>query len=128
MKFLLDTHALIWWDENPARLGSKALAACLDAGNELWLSVASVWEIQIKMMLGRLALSKPLKHLIDDQVKQNGMLILPVKFDHILRLESLPDRHKDPFDRLLVAQALEENCVLMSHDPMIAQYPVTTVW
>jgi PIN domain nuclease of toxin-antitoxin system len=71
---------------------------------------------------------KPLKHLIDDQVTQNGMLILPVKFDHVLRLESLPGRHKDPFDRLLVAQALEENCVLVSHDPMIAQYPVTTIW
>jgi PIN domain nuclease of toxin-antitoxin system len=128
VKLLIDTHALIWWDENPLRLGSKARAACLDSGNELWLSVASVWEIQIKMMLGRLALRKPLKLLIDDQVKQNGILILPVKFDHVLRLESLPDRHKDPFDRLLVAQALEENCVLVSHDPMIAQYPVTTVW
>ena len=128
MKLLLDTHALIWWDEKPARLGAKARAACLDSANELWLSVASVWEIQIKMMLGRLALRQPLKHLIEDQVKRNGMLILPVKFEHVLRLESLPDRHKDPFDRLLVAQALEENCVLVSHDPMIAQYPVTTVW
>jgi PIN domain nuclease of toxin-antitoxin system len=56
------------------------------------------------------------------------MLILPVKFDHVLRLESLADRHKDPFDRLLAAQALEENCVLVSHDPMVAQYPVTTIW
>ena len=128
MKLLLDTHALIWWDEKPARLGSKARAACLDSANELWLSVASVWEIQIKMMLGRLALRQPLKPLIEDQVKRNGMLILPVKFEHVLRLESLPERHKDPFDRLLVAQALEENCVLVSHDPMIAQYPVTTVW
>ena len=80
------------------------------------------------MMLGRLVLRKPLKRLIDDQVKQNGMLILPVKFEHVLRLESLPELHKDPFDRLLVAQAFEENCVLVSHDPLIAQYPVTTVW
>ena len=128
MKLLLDTHALIWWDEKPVRLGSKARAACLDSANELWLSVASVWEIQIKMMLGRLALRQPLKHLIEDQVKRNGMLILPVKFEHVLRLEYLPERHKDPFDRLLVAQALEENCVLVSHDPLIAQYPVTTVW
>ena len=80
------------------------------------------------MMLGRIALRKPLKDLIDDQVKQNGILILPVKLDHVLRLESLPDRHKDSFDRLLVAQALEENCVLVSHDPMIAQYPATTIW
>jgi PIN domain nuclease of toxin-antitoxin system len=128
MELLLDTHALIWWDEKPARLGSKARAACLDSANELWLSVASVWEIQIKMMLGRLALRQPLKHLIEDQVKRNGMLILPLKFEHVLRLESLPERHKDPFDRLLVAQALEENCVLVSHDPLIAQYPVTTIW
>jgi PIN domain nuclease of toxin-antitoxin system len=128
VKLLIDTHALIWWDENPERLGSEALAACLDTGNELWLSVASVWEIQIKIMLGRLALCKPLRQLISDQVKQNGMLILPVKFEHVLRLESLPDRHKDPFDRLLVAQALEENCVLVTLDPAIAQYPVTTIW
>ena len=128
MKLLLDTHALIWWDEEPARLGAKARAACLDPANELWLSVASVWEIQIKMMLGRLALRKPLKHLIDDQVKQNGLLILPVKFEHVLRVESLPERHKDPFDRLLVAQALEENYALVSHDTLIAQYPITTIW
>ena len=128
MKLLLDTHALIWWDEKPARLGPKARAACLDPANELWLSVASVWEIQIKIMLGRLALRQPLKSLIADQVKQNGLLILPVKLDHVLRLESLPERHKDPFDRLLVAQALEENYALVSHDPLIAQYPITTIW
>lgn len=128
MKLLLDTHAFIWWDGAPSELGPQARAACFDPVNELLLSVASVWEMQIKVMLGKLTLRKPLRQLISDQVQQNGLGVVAVSLEHVLRLDSLPSHHKDPFDRLLVAQALAEGWALVSHDPAIAQYPVTVIW
>jgi len=128
MKLLLDSHAFIWWDENPSRLGPAANRACFDPANELVLSVASVWEIQIKVMLGKLGLRKPLRQMLADQVVQNGLEVLPVNLEHALRLDSLPSLHKDPFDRLLVSQALVDGCSLVTHDQAIAQYPVPVIW
>ncbi len=127
MKLLLDTHAFIWWDVAPQQLGPQARAACFAPGNELLLSAASVWEMQIKVMLGKLALRKPLRELIGDQVQQNGLIVVTVHLEHVLRLDALPPHHKDPFDRLLVAQALAEGWPVVSHDPAIAQYPVTVI-
>lgn len=128
MKLLLDSHAFIWWDENPARLGATASAACFDPANELILSAASAWEMQIKVMLGKLVLRKPLGQVISDQVQQNGLTILPVNLDHILRLDSLPSHHKDPFDRLMVSQAMTEGWPIVSHDLAVAKYPVKIIW
>ncbi len=128
MKLLLDSHAFIWWDENPSRLGPVANRACFDPANELVLSVASVWEIQIKVMLAKLRLGKPLRQMVADQVQRNGLEILPVNLEHALSLDSLPSLHKDPFDRLLIAQAIAENCTLVTHDQAIAQYPVAIIW
>ena len=88
MKLLLDTHAFIWWDEDPSRLGRAASAACFDPTNELVLSVASVWEMQIKVMLGKLSLRKWLSQLIADQIQQNGLEILAINLEHILRLDT----------------------------------------
>ena len=128
MKLLLDTHAFIWWDVAPQQLGAQARAACFAPGNELVLSVASVWEMQIKVMLGKLTLRKPLRQLISDQVQQNGLIVAAILLEPVLRLDALPAHHKDPFDRLLVAQALAEGWPVVSHDPAIAQYPVTVIW
>ena len=128
MRLLLDTHAFIWWDEAPSRLGASAYAACLDPANELAVSAVSAWEMQIKRALGKLTIRKPLRQLIGDQVEHNALEVLPVSLEHVLRLDALPSIHKDPFDRLLVAQALAENCALISHDPIVAQYPVTVIW
>lgn len=128
MKLVLDTHAFIWWDVAPQQLGSQARTACFNTENELVLSVASVWEMQIKVMLGKLTLRKPLRQLVTDQVQQNGLIILPINLEHTLRLDSLPPHHKDPFDRLIVAQALTEGWPVISHDPTIAFYPVNTIW
>ena len=128
MKLLLDTHTFIWWDMAPQQLGPQAKPACFDSANELVLSVASVWEMQIKVMLGKLTLRKPLRQLVTDQVQQNGLIVLPVNLEHALRLDSLPSHHKDPFDRLIVAQALVEGWPVVSHDPAVAQYPVTVIW
>jgi PIN domain nuclease of toxin-antitoxin system len=84
--------------------------------------------MQIKVMLGKLTLHKPLRQMLADQVQQNGLEILPVNLEHVLRLDSLPSLHKDPFDRLLVAQALVEGWELISHDNAVSQYPITVVW
>ena len=83
-----------------AAVGAQARAACLDSGNELVLSVASAWEMQIKVMLGKLILRRALRQLVADQVQQNGLTVLPVTLEHVLRLDSLPAHHKDLFDRL----------------------------
>ena len=128
MKLLLDTHAFISWDQNPEKLSEVAHSACFDPQNDLVLSAASVWEMQIKAAIGKLTLRKPLRQLINDQIQQNGLGILPVTLDHTLRLDSLPSHHKDPFDRMLVAQALTESWQLITHDPMLGKYPIQVVW
>ena len=87
MKLLLDTHAFIWWDEDPSRLSAEALNACSNSTNQLALSIASVWEMQIKASLGKLRTRKPLRQLLLDQVQQNGLDVLPVRLDHVLNLD-----------------------------------------
>ena len=92
------------------------------------LSVASVWEMQIKLQLGKLKLSLPLAELIESQRQTNNIEMLPVTLAHVLALQNLPSHHKDPFDRLLIAQANVEEAVLLSSDPMFAKYPVKLFW
>ena len=128
MKLLLDTHTFIWWDSEPAKLSTKVLALCQDQENTLILSVASVWQIQIKSQLGKIKLNLPMKELIISQQKINNIVILPIALKHILSLEGLPSHHKDPFDRLLIAQANTENAVLISCDSVFADYPVSLLW
>ena len=124
MRILLDTHVFIWWDSEPQQLSSQARVLCEDAENTLILSVASVWEMQIKWQLGKLKLRSPLSELIADQQKENGIEILPVGLSHVLALEELPLHHKDPFDRLLSAQANAENIGILSVDAVFKQYEV----
>ncbi|MEQ9552713.1 MAG: type II toxin-antitoxin system VapC family toxin [Coleofasciculus sp. G3-WIS-01] len=128
MKLLLDTHTFIWWDSQPNKLSQKALSLCQEPENMLLLSVASIWEIQIKLQLGKLKLNLPLAELIESQQKTNNLEILPITLRHVLVLESLPNPHKDPFDRLLIAQARVEDAFLVSCDPIFAQYPVKLAW
>jgi PIN domain nuclease of toxin-antitoxin system len=128
MKLLLDTHVFIWWDSSPSRLSSKAVALCQDRANEILLSVASVWEMQIKIQLGKLNLTVPLNELIERQQERNGVTILDVTLQHVLALRDLPPYHRDPFDRLLIAQANVENITLVSNDSLIAKYPVQRIF
>ena len=128
MKVLLDTHAFIWWDSAPAKLSLRARAACQDRTNLLCFSVASAWEMQIKLQLGKLHLRLPLEELIAGQQQTNDLQVLPVALSHVLTLQSLPAHHKDPFDRLLIAQANAEEATLISHDPVFAHYPVKVLW
>jgi PIN domain nuclease of toxin-antitoxin system len=106
MKLLLDTHIFIWWADAPEKLSSVALSALEDEANDLILSVVSIWEIQIKSQLGKLKLSQALRGLIKSQQEANGLKILPIELPHILALDALPFHHKDPFDRLLIAQSI----------------------
>ena len=128
MKLLLDTHTFIWWDSEPAKLSSQALALCQDRTNTLLLSVASVWEMQIKLQLGKLKLNLPLAELITSQQQTNNIEILPVTLAHVLALQNLPPHHKDPFDRLLIAQANVEDAVLVSNDPVFVKYAIHVLW
>jgi PIN domain nuclease of toxin-antitoxin system len=128
MRLLLDTHVFIWADDQPEKLSSQARASCEDPANELILSVASVWEMQLKIMLGKLALRKPLRLVMENWADQNAILILPVRVEHVLRLDTLPNHHKDPFDRLLIAQAITEDSTIVTHDQAFRGYNVPIIW
>lgn len=127
MKLLLDTHVFLWWDSEPEKLPQRVLNSLQNPENTLVLSVVSIWEMQIKIQLGKLSVKMPLAELIEQQ-RQNGIEILSVTASHVFAVESLPDHHKDPFDRLLVAQAIVEDMILVSSDPWIAQYPAKVEW
>ena len=128
MNYLLDTHTFIWWDSQPDKLSSQVLEYCQDSHHQLFLSMASIWEMQIKYQLGKLQLSTGLKQLVQDQVKNNGILLLAIKPEHIFRLTQLPNVHKDPFDRLLISQAIQEKMTLLSRDAVFNDYPVNVCW
>jgi PIN domain nuclease of toxin-antitoxin system len=100
----------------------------LDPDNELVLSTAGIWEMQLKRMIGKLTLRKPLRQMLDDQVQQSGLEIVPVGVEHILRLDSLPFHHRDPFDRILIATAQVEGWTLVSHDGAFGAYGVPVLW
>ncbi len=127
-KLLLDTHTFIWWASDPNKLSKKSLALCEDRKNILFLSVASVWELQIKIQLGKIKLDVPLRDLIEEQIGVNDLQILKVDLEHILELENLADYHKDPFDRLLVAQSNLEDLKIVSKDSIIRKYTVNVIW
>ena len=127
-RLLLDTHTFLWWDSAPGRLSPTVLALCQDPSVILFLSLISLWEIQIKSGLGKLPLALPLAEIIQNQQSQHGLQLLPVTVEHIYALQSLPLHHKDPFDRLLIAQALTEELPLASVDSVFSSYPVPLIW
>lgn len=128
MNVLLDTHAFIWWDEDPAKLGLAARTACFDPDNVLILSAVSVWEIQLKQMLGKLSLRKPLRQMLGDQMQQNGLQICPIATEPILQLSTFPFHHRDPFDRLLISQAKTEGWTIATHDRAFGEYEIPIIW
>lgn len=127
MRVLLDTQIFIWWDSEPLKLSAQTLALCQDQTNTLVLSVASVWEMQIKAQLGKLNLDRPLAEIIESQQLINNIELLPVQVAHVLALQRLPAHHKDPFDRLIIAQALSEGIAVISVDAMFPLYSVTVL-
>ncbi len=128
MNVLLDTQAFLWLDNDRAKLSASAAKICADRSNLLWLSVASVWEMQIKIGLRKLHLQRGLLETISEQQKINGIQILPVHLAHVITLGDLPLHHKDPFDRLMIAQAKQEGWEIVSKDPEFKLYPVRVIW
>jgi PIN domain nuclease of toxin-antitoxin system len=128
MNLLLDTHLFIWWADEPERLSPNALLALEDGNNRLLLSLVSIWEMQIKFQLGKMKLSLPLKDLIESQEQENDLQILSIRKEHILALDNLPQHHKDPFDRLLIAQSIIEQTALVSADSKLTTYNAQLLW
>ncbi len=128
MKLLLDTQALLWFLLNDARLSGTAQSLITDAGNDLLLSPASYWEIAIKISLGKYALTEDFAEFMERQIAENDLTVLPITVKHAAGVATLPFHHRDPFDRLLIAQAMAENVPVLTADPVFDLYPVTRMW
>jgi PIN domain nuclease of toxin-antitoxin system len=128
VRVLLDTHAFLWWITDDPRLSTSARAVIADAANELFLSAASGWEMAIKARLGRLEVAGDLPRVIPAHMASNAVQSLPVQMGHALSVHGLPDIHRDPFDRILVAQGLAEQMPILTQDENIAKYEVRVIW
>jgi PIN domain nuclease of toxin-antitoxin system len=129
MKLLLDTHTFIWWNSEPGKLSDRVLQLFENqTDNEMIVSVVSIWEMQIKIRKGNLTTSVPLEEIVQVSQQQNGIQMLPILIGHILKLNNLPAIHGDPFDRVLVAQALAEEAILVTRDVVLKQYPIQVIW
>ena len=128
MRLLLDTHTFLWWVTDDASLSKTARHLIADTANEVFVSAVNAWEIAIKFGLGRLQLPEPPERYVPDRIARNGFQPLPISVAHALRVGGLPQHHRDPFDRLLVAQALEEDMPLLTADAMIRQYAARVLW
>ena len=128
MRVILDTHAFLWFIMGDARLSASARGLIEDAQNERLVSAGSLWEIAVKVSIGKLTLTEPFDVIIPRELSQNGIQILPITVAHLSVLCGLPFRHRDPFDRLLIAQAMAENVPLVSADAIVGAYPVSRLW
>jgi PIN domain nuclease of toxin-antitoxin system len=126
MKVLIDTHVLLWGLQGEEKFSRRVQK--LLPNSDVWISVASLWEIMTKVQVGKLTLPTPVGDYLSARLKANGVRILPLTFDHVKRVEELPLHHRDPFDRMLIAQALEENVPVITGDPLFPQYPVQVIW
>ena len=128
MRALLDTHTFIWWANNDPSLTPNVKTVIGDKSNEIFLSAVSSWEMAIKISIGKLTLALPLNSFVLSQASQHQFKPLPITYDHTYQVETLPLHHKDPFDRLLIAQAMVENLILLTCDSEFAPYGVQTLW
>ena len=127
-RFLLDSHTFLWLASDDSQLPQRIRQLALDRQNVLLLSIASIWELAIKTSLGKLVLRTPLNELIDAQLTALGARVLPIETEHAVAVADLEFHHRDPFDRLLVAQALVEQVPLLSCDAQLDEYPIDRVW
>lgn len=123
MRLLIDTHSLIWFLEGDVSLSKPNRQIISDSNNEVFLSIASLWELAIKISIGKLILSKPLADVIK-QICSENIEILPISPEHILQVSTLPFHHRDPFDRIIVAQSQIENLALITNDAAFANYGI----
>ncbi|BAY10843.1 type II toxin-antitoxin system VapC family toxin [Calothrix sp. NIES-2098] len=128
MKLLLDSQCWLWWFAQPERLNEEAIAQIANEANELWLSVASIWEIGIKVSIGKLPLPDSLDSYFSNRMAQLGVRSLEITASHALQAAALPLHHRDPFDRMLIAQAQIEAMTLVSADSIFSQYNISLLW
>jgi PIN domain nuclease of toxin-antitoxin system len=128
MNVLFDTCTFIWFYSDPQKLSARATALLQDPANVLWLNTVSVWEIVVKNQAGKLPMTADIEVIVTDQVQRNGVRLLPVTFSHVLQGRGLPLHHRDPFDRLLICQAIADQMAVVTDDSKFRQYPVTVEW
>ncbi|HEV2696862.1 MAG TPA: type II toxin-antitoxin system VapC family toxin [Terriglobales bacterium] len=122
----MDTNTFLWGLSAPEKL--SLVARNTVAASERLLSVASIWEVLIKVRIGKLPLPIPAGEYLTAQMSANGVRVLSIKLNHVLQIEGLPMHHRDPFDRLLIAQSLEEGWPIVTSDPMFKKYPIRVIW
>ena len=128
MRILLDTHAFLWWITGDQRLSQRSIECISDGSNELFFSVASGWEIAIKAGLGRIDIPDPLERFVSEHLFRNHMDVLAIQLSHALHVITLPQFHRDPFDRMLISQAQIERLPILSSDKLLAAYDVEVIW
>jgi PIN domain nuclease of toxin-antitoxin system len=128
VKLLLDTHALLWFLSGSGRLSATARIAIEDMANERFFSVAGAWEIAIKASLGKLDLTVPFEKLVPGELRSNDIELLPITPAHLVAVMALPFHHRDPFDRMYVAQAAAEGATVVSADPALDAYGIPRLW
>ena len=128
MNFLLDTHSFLWFIGGQEKLSRKARELIEDPGNQPFLSMASLWEMAIKISLGKLSLDHPLEVLVPEQMNANGIAYLGISFTHIVQVAKLPFHHSDPFDRMLIAQAMIEQMPVVTVDGVFDEYRIQRLW
>jgi PIN domain nuclease of toxin-antitoxin system len=127
-RLLLDTHAFLWWINDAPELTDAARLAIADANNACCLSMASCWEMAIKSSLGKLRLARSIERFVSEQLAANGFVLLNIELRHTAKLEKLPFYHRDPFDRLLIAQAISEKLTIVTADSVFSGYNVKLLW
>lgn len=125
---LLDTHTFLWFITNDPKLSQNARSYIEDSSNEIWLSIASIWEMAIKYSAGKLSFAQPFDPFILNQINVNNFAILHIAIEHTVVVATLPFHHKDPFDRVLIAQALVEGIPLLSIDKIVDAYSIKRLW
>ncbi len=128
MKLLIDTHTYVWLSENPKRIGRQAERRLEDGRNEVYLSIVSVWETAIKIGLGKLTLDGPLAKHIERGLERLKLTLLPLTREHAFAIAQLPHHHRDPFDRMLIAQAIHEDMAIVTADVAFDAYSVRRIW
>ena len=128
MRHLVDAHSLIWALDDPRKLGNRSIAVLEDPANELVVSAGTIWELSIKVGLGKLSLSLPFRTWIEKALVDLGLVVSPITLEVAERQMALPFHHRDPFDRLLVAQCLLEAIPIVSADSVFDQYGVGRIW
>ena len=128
MKYLLDTHTLLWFLKGDKKLSDKALRLIDSPRNSKFLSIVSLWEIAVKVSLGKLVLDKPFERLFPEQLYFNRIEILDITVDSLIKLTTLPFHHRDPFDRLIIAQALVEDLPIIGTDAAFDAYEISREW